>query len=149
MKTIITQISKMKLSSFVLVGTITGAITILFAFAPLQQSKEWTAPDVAIKKANPVASDAKSLEAGKKSYDKNCADCHGKKGKGDGKKAAELDKAPNDFSKEDVQKQTDGSLFWKITEGKKPMPGFKKDMEDTERWQLVNYIRTFDESKKK
>ena len=38
--------------------------------------------------------------------------------------------------------ETDGELFWKISEGKTPMPGFGKEFSETDRWLLVNYIRT-------
>ena len=140
MKKNISQVSKMKLPGFILTGTITGAIILLFAFASMQQS--WTAPPSADKVTNPVASDAQSLAAGKILYTKNCFDCHGKKGKGDGPKSGDLDKSPKDFTKEDFQKQTDGGLFWKITQGRKPMPSFKKDLSEEQRWQVTNYMRT-------
>jgi mono/diheme cytochrome c family protein len=38
---------------------------------------------------------------------------------------------------------TDGEIFWKMTEGRKPMPSFKKQLTDEQRWQLVNFLRTF------
>ena len=41
---------------------------------------------------------------------------------------------------------TDGEIFWKITEGRRPMPGFKNQLSDEQRWQLVNLLRTFPES---
>lgn len=140
MKKNILQVSKMKLPGFIVIGTITGSIILLSAFGPLQQI--WTAPPTADKVTNPVASDTKSLAAGKIIYTKNCYDCHGKKGKGDGPKSGDLGKNPKDFTKEQFQKQTDGSLFWKMTEGSKPMPSFKKDLTEGQRWQVINYVRT-------
>ncbi len=136
----IQRFGKMKLSGFILIG----ATTLCFAFISYKQvAAKWTAPAEADKKKNPVASDATSIAAGKDIYTKNCASCHGKKGKGDGPKSADLDKVPNDFSKSDFTKQTDGAIFWKISEGKKPMPSFKKDLTDEQRWSVINYIRTF------
>ena len=137
MKKRINQITKMKLQGFI----VAGAIIFLFAFSTMQQ-QPWTAPPAAAKVANPVASDAKSLDAGKLLYIKNCNDCHGKKGKGDGPKSGDLDKSPKDFTKEQFQSQSDGILFWKMTEGRKPMPSFKKDLTAEQRWQVINYIRT-------
>ena len=135
----IMQISKMKLSAFI----ITGTVTLLLAFIPFpQQSKVWTAPPAAEKVTNPVASDANSLSAGKSIYKKSCIDCHGAKGKGDGPKSADLDKNPQDFTKAEFQKQTDGVLFWKINEGRKPMPSFKNELTKDQRWQVINYIRS-------
>jgi mono/diheme cytochrome c family protein len=140
MKRNIRQFIKMKLAGFIVIGIITGAIIFLFAFAPKQ--KIWTVPPSADKVTNPVASDTKSLVAGKAIYTKNCYDCHGKKGKGDGPKSAELDKPVGDFTKENFSKQSDGAIFWKITEGRKPMPSFKKDITEEQRWQVINYVRT-------
>ncbi len=42
-----------------------------------------------------------------------------------------------------MRPQTDGELFWKISEGRDPMPSFKGQLTDTQIWQLVNYVRTF------
>ena len=38
---------------------------------------------------------------------------------------------------------TDGEIFWKISEGRAPMPGFKKQLSEEDRWQLVHYLRAF------
>jgi hypothetical protein len=42
-----------------------------------------------------------------------------------------------------VQQQTDGALFWKITNGNtdRGMPPFNR-LPDLHRWQLVLYLRT-------
>lgn len=146
MKTIITQVKKMKLAGFIVIG----AIAICSAFIPMSKGNlansfggqaKWVAPAEADKKTNPVAIDEKSLAAGKDIFVKTCAICHGKKGKGDGPKVAELDKTPGDFTKEEFSKQTDGAIFWKITEGNKPMPAFKKELTEVQRWQVINYVR--------
>ncbi len=138
-----TASKKKKSPGFIVTGTIGGAIMLLFAFTPIpQQSKVWTAPASAAKVTNPVASDSKSIDAGKIIYKNKCYDCHGKKGKGDGPKSGDLDKNPQDFTKEDFKKQTDGDLFWKISEGKKPMPAFKNELTKEQRWQVINYVRT-------
>jgi mono/diheme cytochrome c family protein len=139
-KNIIRQISKMNIAGFIL----TGATALSFAFINIQQGKQekWIAPATTSVVKNPVASNEQSIAAGKIIYTNICYDCHGKKGKGDGPKSADLDKNPQDFTKEDFQKQTDGALFWKITEGKKPMASYKKDLTEEQRWQVINYVRT-------
>ena len=40
-----------------------------------------------------------------------------------------------------AQSDTDGELFWKITNGRGAMPAWRQ-LPETERWQIVNYIRT-------
>lgn len=108
-----------------------------------QQQPKWKAPELARNVKNPIPSGAACLVAGKAIYIKECLECHGKKGLGDGPNSSTLDKAPAPLNKPDVKLQTDGELFWKIKEGKKPMPSTKKILTDDQRWQVVNYIRTF------
>jgi mono/diheme cytochrome c family protein len=128
---------------------ITSAICLMIctsqpAFAQPHKPKglPWPAPAAAISVKNPVKSDAISIKDGKALYIKNCKSCHGDAGKGDGTKAGNLDISCGDFSSTEVTKATDGELYWKITEGRKPMPTFSKKLTDSERWAIVNYIRT-------
>lgn len=122
------------------------ALGLLFvisaAFTVLQQ--DWPVPDKYKKMANPIKSDGESLSTGKSIWAKHCQSCHGKTGKGDGSKAAQLKTLPGDFTKASVQGQTDGALFYKTLEGREDMPAFKKKIPDhDEIWAVVNYMRTF------
>lgn len=93
--------------------------------------------------ANPVKSSAESISAGKSLWNQHCASCHGKTGLGDGNKAAQLKTQPGDFSKATTQSQSDGSLFYKISEGRDDMPSFKKKIPEQEDiWNLVVFVRT-------
>ena len=109
---------------------------------------KFVAPASANELKNPLKDNASATAEGKKIYDNNCAICHGAKGKGDGVAAAGLNKAPADHTSAVVQEQSDGALFWKISEGSNPMPAYKAVYSETQRWQLVNYIRTLAKSKK-
>jgi len=112
-------------------------------FISFQPKKPWPVPDTYKNKKNPVASDATSIAAGKELWNTNCKSCHGAKGLGDGSKAAQLKTEPGDFSTADVQSQTDGSMFYKISEGRDDMPSFKKKIPDEEDiWDLVVFART-------
>ena len=121
--------------------------TVLFA-SPLvawseEQSKQkWSAPAAEAQKKNPVAATESSLAAGGKIYSKTCTMCHGKTGDADGPAVIELNIHPAKLSDPKLATESDGSLFWKITTGKKPMPTFGKRLSETDRWHLVNYIRT-------
>jgi len=106
------------------------------------QSREWRAPARAAATTNPVAAEEKSLATGKGIYLKECASCHGDTGKGDGPDAANLSRHPADFAAPAVGRESDGELFWKISEGRKPMPRFARMLSAQERWHLVNYIRS-------
>ncbi|MGA9592058.1 MAG: cytochrome c, partial [Candidatus Acidiferrales bacterium] len=51
---------------------------------------------------------------------------------------------PTDFTNaETMAKLTDGDLFWRMSVGRRPMPAFKGRLSEQERWELVDYIRTF------
>lgn len=114
------------------------------SFIMTQQPVPWVVPDKYVSMPNPVKADAKSIAAGKALFQVNCEPCHGKKGIGNGSKAADLKTVPGNFTKASFQSQTDGTIFYKMTEGRKEMPKAKKDLpNDIDRWNLVNYLRTF------
>ena len=114
-----------------------------FAFSTIQDD-EWKVPEAAAKMKNPVTDDAEIASIGKSLYAKHCRSCHGKSGEGDGTKAEELDDFPGDFTSEEFKSQSDGSLFYKTSEGRDDMPEFKKKIPDDEdRWLIVAYLRSF------
>lgn len=131
-----------------LLTPVIAIFTALFVFSILtafdsQDKKPWPVPENMKNKKNPVASDASTISAGKALWSTHCKSCHGTKGLGDGSKAAQLKTEPGDFSKADVQSQTDGALFYKTSEGRDDMPAFKKKISDPDDiWSLVNYMRT-------
>ena len=106
------------------------------------QTTQWVAPKEADIMKNPVADNVAATAEGKKLYVLNCIVCHGDKGKGDGIAATGLNPKPADHTSAKVQMQTDGAIFWKMTTGKPPMASYKDILTETQRWQLVNYIRT-------
>ncbi len=117
---------------------------VLFSFTILIQGKVWDVPAKYKTMKNPTdLKDKEGANEGKALFVKQCTSCHGKKGLGDGSKAPELKGDLGDFSSPATQKETDGELFYKITEGRADMPSFKKKIpEDEDRWLVVNYLRT-------
>ena len=105
-------------------------------------SGKWLSPAPHAAKKNPIAPTQESIAAGQKIYSKTCALCHGKSGDADGPAVIELNIHPAKLSDPQLATESDGALFWKITTGKKPMPAFGKRFSETDRWHLVNYIRT-------
>jgi mono/diheme cytochrome c family protein len=118
-----------------------------YSFVQIDQSGEWVVPDEAKNVKNPTdATDEENMEIGEELYMKHCKSCHGKEGLGDGSKASEIDGDLGDFTEEGFQAQTDGTLFYKITNGRDDMPNFDKKIADEEdRWLVVNYVRTLAE----
>jgi mono/diheme cytochrome c family protein len=131
-------------AKLILVMIITGFFAASFTIKSNDPKKPWTVPDAAKNKKNPVNADAQTIATGKALWSTHCKSCHGAKGLGDGSKAAQLDTEPGDFTKAETQAQSDGSIFYKTTEGRDDMPSFKKKIADEDdRWAVVNYVRTF------
>ena len=114
---------------------------VLFGLSSFAQDS-WHAPELAKEINNPYADNKIAAQMGQVLYSKLCWTCHGKNGKGDGPAAANLKPKPKDFSSTDIQKQTDGELFWKLSNGKGMMVPYKHSLNEEKRWQLINYIRT-------
>ena len=133
----------MKIRLLILFGVFATALLVM-AFTPhTQQPKPWPVPDNYKTMKNPVTFDKSAAAA---LYSTHCKSCHGKEGLGDGPKAAQLETPCGDFTTAEFHKQSDGSLFYKIVEGRDDMPSFKKKLPDQEDvWQLVHYIRTMEE----
>jgi len=107
----------------------------------------WPVPEEAKQLKNPLQPTAPALKSARDGYADKCAHCHGDTGKGDGRDANRYDPAPTDFT--DAAKMnaaTDGELFYKISEGKKPMPVFKTKLTEGQRWELVLLIRSLGQS---
>ncbi|MHA4807993.1 family 16 glycoside hydrolase [Flavitalea flava] len=111
-----------------------------------QSIPKWKAPAEANKLVNPVKNsigknNTAPIEETGQLYLKMCADCHGKTGMGDGMAAPGLNPKPKPFADPVIQKQKDGALFWKLTEGRGRMPSYRRMLTDTARWLLINFIR--------
>jgi mono/diheme cytochrome c family protein len=106
------------------------------------KGKEWKVSEADAKKKSAIKSDDAAIKTGKDIWTQHCKSCHGVKGEGDGAKAAKLEITCGDFSSSETQNLSDGALYWKVTEGRKPMPSFKEKLNDTERWQVIAYMRT-------
>jgi len=102
----------------------------------------WVAPEDARKVKNPVPPTPEALMEAEQNFTDNCVLCHGEKGLGDGPGAKTIKVKPANFTDPKLQaSETDGTLFWKMTNGRGPMPSWKDVLSEKERWELVDYIR--------
>ena len=117
-------------------------LLVVQVLAVQAQNKPWPVPKDALSKDNPFKGDASAVKNGKVLYTTYCTPCHGNSGKGDGPAAAALNPKPANHTSAIIQAEPDGSLYYKITQGRSPMPSYKATLTDAQRWSLVNYIKT-------
>ena len=108
-------------------------------------ASDWTAPAQAKTWKNPVGRTA-GIQAGRSLFEAHCAICHGPGGRGDGPAGAALRPKPSDLTGKGVQGQTDGELYWKISQGHGAMPAWK-DLPEQDRWSLVRFLHSLNEKK--
>ncbi len=89
----------------------------------------------AAKVKNPVAASPESVAAGEKTYQKFCRSCHGKSGGGG--------LGPNLIDETWETGSSDGEIFAVIQKGTgSRMEAWDDRINETETWNLVNYMRT-------
>ena len=111
----------------------------------LAQDGRWVAPKSADALKNPYPAEPLVVQQGEELYQVYCWSCHGETGHGDGAAGRALGAKPANFHDEQVKKQSDGALFWKMSEGRGNMPPFKEVFSEEQRWQLVVYLRKLSE----
>ncbi|HEU5334528.1 MAG TPA: c-type cytochrome [Terriglobales bacterium] len=117
---------------------------VCLALAQTENSpaEKWEAPADAAAKPNPEAKNPDAPAMGRKLFMRTCAGCHEEDGSGKDTGAANL-RSP------EVQAQSDGALFWKITHGNTEhgMPSFAS-LPETNRWDVITFVRTLKDSGK-
>lgn len=107
-----------------------------------RQDPNWQAPQDAARRVNPLAKRPQLAGGGRKLFMRNCVECHGEDARGLERKHSANLRLPV------VQTQTDGTLFWKITNGNQAhgMPSFSQ-IPELQRWQIVLYLRALERDK--
>ncbi len=118
-----------------------GVIGISFKASINEDQKPWKAPAEADILINPFLIEPLTLPQGQEIYTLYCESCHGVQGQGNGSAAQGLAVKLPDFKDKNVKDQSDGSLFWKIREGRGEMPSFREILSEEQKWQMVEYIR--------
>lgn len=125
------------------------AAVLLLTFAVVvywisQQSKPWVVPPEYKALRNPLLPTQSNLNSARQVYSDECAQCHGESGKGDGPEARTHYPLPADLTDPKLLTNvTDGEIFYQISEGRRPMPSYKRRLTQDQRWQLVLLVRSF------
>lgn len=94
---------------------------------------------------NPVTNSENSMARGNLLFDIHCAVCHGDKALGDGPVAPYF-KSPAppvaDLTTDRIRNLDDGLIYLILTNGAQGMPSLAENLTPRERWDVINYLRT-------
>jgi mono/diheme cytochrome c family protein len=116
------------------------AIIITSMFFLQATAQDWEVPESESAVVSSVPFSSKTAQQGKDLFNMHCKSCHGAVG---ANASLPLNPEPGDFATERFSKQSDGSLFYKMSKGRAGMPGFESQLAETDRWSIISYIRTF------
>ncbi len=126
-------------------------ISLLYASSALAQTSSeqtpWVAPPEADKLENPIKDRSIALALGKRIYRDDCMVCHGRYGNAETDIAESLQQKPKNFTKEDFLQQSDGAIYWKLSEGRGLMQPFKIMLSEEEIWSVVMYVKELAQTK--
>ena len=128
---------------FLAVFAFFALVCLTIAQTSTPPAEKWEAPAEAAAKPNPEAKNPDAVANGHKLFMRTCAGCHEQDGSGKDTGAADL-RSP------EVQAQSDGALFWKVTHGNSEhgMPSFAS-LPETSRWDVVRFVRTLKDDSSK
>lgn len=104
---------------------------------------DWIVPDSARDYLSIFMFDEEYENEGEQLFSTSCVSCHGTPTQGN---FMIMSPPPGDVASEVFQQQKDGSLFYKIQKGRGTMPKFEDALSEEEIWNLVAYIRSFNEN---
>lgn len=118
-----------------------SAAALVLAFTVAVNVPTSPAPFTARFATNPTPDTSETVAAGKASYERLCAVCHGARGSGDGPAAFTMNPRPLDLTVH-VPLHAPGEHFHWISEGipGTAMPAWRAQLSEIERWQLVRYL---------
>ncbi len=120
------------------------AIFNLFSGLLIAQTA-WEVPADRSAKLSTAEFTEQNRTAGQAIYQNNCKSCHGDPGKNNSIKLVPL---PPDPAAAQMQQNTDGSMQYKISEGRVTMPAFKNVLSSVDIWSVIAYLRTFNKDYK-
>lgn len=113
---------------------------LLIACTRLVLGQDWPVPDADAALSNPLPYTLEHVKAGKDLYTLNCKSCHGDPGKNN---PLALVPQPVDIASERMHLNSEGALFYKISNGRGVMSAFKAILSEDERWKLIHFIRNY------
>lgn len=121
-----------------------GTLILLFIPAIAMLSQEWLVPADKKGKLSTFSFTEETRKAGELLFTLNCMSCHGTPGKGN--YLPTLVPPPGDPAADKIQHNSDGEIFYKVSQGRGPMPSFKNSLSAADIWNIVSFIRSFNKS---
>ena len=109
------------------------------------QGTDWTTPANAAELKSPVTPTPEVLKRGTSIFESRCRPCHGPEGKGNGPLSDPAHPAADLTAGAKADWPADGVLFYRVWNGKRPMPAFKSEMSQDEVWTVLEYVKTLKE----
>ena len=104
--------------------------------------QQWQAPAEFAKMKSPLKVTPDIIKRGKYLYANRCEICHGAEGKGNGGFNKPEYKQSTNLTSTVVQANSDGELFYKVTNFRDRHPASRMLYSDEERWMIVAFLRT-------
>jgi len=102
-------------------------------------------PPAIVPVTNPNQPTDESIAQGKDLYENYCTTCHGLDGGGQGPAAHGITTFPRQlWVWNNAPESADGYLYWFITNGRNEMPPWGVILSESQRWDVINYIKTLE-----
>jgi mono/diheme cytochrome c family protein len=128
---------------FISMGVLAGltAVAYALAFTVAPDIPTPPVPFTARFQQDPVPDTTANIDAGRQTFQANCAICHGPRALGDGPAAFTLQPRPFNLQVH-VPLHATGEVFYWISNGvaATAMPAWKDKLTDEQRWQVIRYL---------
>lgn len=94
----------------------------------------------------PVELTAELLDRGQERFDIYCTPCHDQAGSGRGLVTTRGWMTPPTFHQERIREMVPGELFHIVSNGARTMPGYAKQIAESDRWAIVAYLQALQRS---
>jgi mono/diheme cytochrome c family protein len=90
---------------------------------------------------NPLPRTESVLKNGRRDFNIYCSACHGLLGNGVPSLTAAYGAKPANLVADQIRQRPDGEIYYVIMKGKNAMPSYAADLDEDQRWSVVNYVR--------
>jgi mono/diheme cytochrome c family protein len=105
------------------------------------QGDDWSIPANAAELKSPIAPTPEVLKRGKSIFESRCRPCHGPEGKGNGPLSDPAHPAADLTAGVKADWPPDGVLFYRVWNGKRPMPAFRSQLSRDEVWTVLQHVK--------